>query len=82
MPPTSRRLPVTRCWLSTIDAAGLLEIVEETLAETEERRAGRSDAHLPAEAQEQLLLQFLLEEQNLAADRRLREMQALPGAGE
>ena len=57
-------------------------IVEETLAQTQERRACRSDAHLPAKTQEQLLLQFLLQEQNLAADRRLREMQTLPGTGE
>ena len=82
MPPTSRSVPVTRCWLSTIDAPRLLEIVEQPLAEAEQRRAGRRDAHLAAEPQEQLLLQFLLEQQDLAADRGLREVQPLAGAGE
>ena len=37
---------------------------------------------LRPEPQEQLLLELFLEQQNLAADRRLREMQALTGAGE
>jgi hypothetical protein len=62
--------------------ARLFEVVEQTLAEAEQGRAGRGDPHLATEAQEQLLLQLLFEEQNLPADRRLRQVQLLPRPGE
>ena len=58
--------------------ARLLEVVEHPLAETEQRRAGGRDPNLAAEPEKQLLLQLLLEQQNLAADRRLRQVQLPP----
>ena len=57
--------------------AGPLEILEHPLAEAEQRGAGRRDADLAAEPEEQLLLQLLFEQQDLTADRRLRQVQLL-----
>ena len=62
--------------------AGALEILEHPLAEAEQRGAGGGDADLAAEPEEQLLLQLLFEQQDLTADRRLRQMQLLARAGE
>ena len=62
--------------------ARLLEIVEHPLAEAEERRAGGRDPDLPAETEEQLLVELFLEQQDLAADGGLREVQLLAGARE
>ena len=62
--------------------AGLLEVVEEPLAQAEQRGSGRGDADLAAEPQEQLLLELFLEQQDLATDGRLRQVQALAGTGE
>ena len=45
--------------------AGLLEIVEQPLAQAEQRGAGRGDADLAAQAQEQLLLELFFEQQDL-----------------
>ena len=49
------------------------------MAELHERLGGRRHAHLPAHAQKQRLPELVFEEQNLAADRRLRDVQ-LPSA--
>ena len=62
--------------------AGALEILEHALAEAEQRGAGGRDPDLAAEPEEQLLLQLLFEQQDLAADGGLREVQLLAGAGE
>ena len=62
--------------------AGLLEVVEHPLAETKERRAGGRDADLATKAQEQLLVELFLQQENLAADSGLRQMQLLSGARE
>ena len=62
--------------------AGLFEVVEQPLAEAEERRSGRRDPDLASEPQEQLLLQLLFEQEDLPADGRLGEMELLAGAGE
>jgi dihydroxyacid dehydratase/phosphogluconate dehydratase len=44
--------------------------------------AGRRDPDLAGHAQEQLLFELLLEQQDLPADRRLREVQLMPGGRE
>src|SRR3954454_15560539 len=62
--------------------AGLLEIVEHPLAESEERRAGGGDPNLAPKPQEQLLIELLLEQQNLPADRRLRQVKLFSRARE
>ena len=82
MPPTRRTVPLTLRWVSRMLRAGPFEILEHALAEAEQRRARRRDADLSAEAEEQLLLQLLFEQQDLAADGRLRQVQLLPGARE
>lgn len=55
--------------------AGTLEILEHPFAQPKERRSGGRNADLTSEPQEQLLLQFLFQQQNLAADGRLRKVQ-------
>src|SRR5688572_10481841 len=59
-----------------------LEILKDAMTELEERLAGRRDADAPPDAVEDRLAELLLEEQNLAADRRLRDVQLLAGGGE
>ena len=75
-------MPLTRALVVENARAGPFEILEHALAEAEQRGAGRRDADLAAEAEEQLLLQLLFEQQDLAADGRLRQVQLLPGARE
>ena len=82
MPPTRRTVPLTRALGVENAGARPLEILEHALAEAEQRGAGRRDADLAAEPEEQLLLQLLFEQQDLAADGRLRQVQLLPGARE
>ena len=52
------------------------------MAELHQRLAGRGNADLPPDAQENALVQLFLEQQDLAADRRLRDVQLSAGAGE
>src|SRR5207247_8357220 len=55
------------------------EILEHAVAELHERFGRRRHAHLTADTQEERLAELVLEEENLAADRRLRDVQ-LPSA--
>ena len=65
-----------------IARARLFEIVEHPLAEPEQRRAGRRNPNLAPQPQKQLLVELLFEQQDLAADGGLREVELLAGARE
>ena len=57
--------------------ARLLEVVEHPLAESEECRSRRGYPDLAPQPEKQLLVQLLLEQEDLTAHRRLREVQLL-----
>ena len=57
-------------------------VLEDALAELHEALGRRRHPHLAADAQEQRLAELLLEQQNLAADRRLRHVQLPAARGE
>ena len=59
-----------------------LDVAEDAMAQLNERFAGGGDADAPAHAQEDGLVHLFLEQQNLAADGRLRHAQLPPGGGE
>ena len=82
MPPSSRTVPRSDSWLSVIAGIGVLEVLEDAVAQLEQRFACGRDADAPADPQEHRLAEFVLEQQNLPADRRLRDVQFLPGSGE
>src|SRR5688572_3994027 len=52
------------------------------MTELEERFAGRRNADAPADTQEHRLLELVFEEENLPADRRLRDVELVAGGGE
>jgi hypothetical protein len=62
--------------------AGFANVGKHPVAELQERLAGRRYLYLTAEPQEQRFVQFFLEEQDLPADRRLRDVQPCSGPGE
>ena len=51
------------------------DVLEHALSELDQALGGRRHPHLPADAQEQRLAQFLLEQRDLPADGRLRHVQ-------
>ena len=61
---------------------GVLQILEDAVTQLEQRFAGRGDPDAPADAMEDRLAELVFEQQDLAADRRLRDMQLLAGGGE
>ena len=60
----------------------LAHVQEHALAQLHEAFRRRRHPHLTADAQKQRLAQLLLEQENLAADRRLRDVQLPPARGE
>jgi hypothetical protein len=64
------------------DSDGFLDIAKHAVAQLDERLACGRDAHLAADSQEDALVQLILEEQDLPADRGLRYVQFSAGAGE
>ena len=60
----------------------VLQILEDAVTELQQRLAGRRDADAPADAQEDRLVQLFLEQEDLPADRRLRDVQPFAGSGE
>ena len=58
------------------------DVLKDALAELDEAFGGRRHPHLAADAQEQRLAELLFEQQNLAADRRLRDVQLAAARGE
>jgi hypothetical protein len=60
----------------------LADVLEDALAELDQRLRGGRHPHLPADPQEQRLAEFLLEQQNLAADGRLRDAELATRRGE
>ncbi len=52
------------------------------MTELQQRFARRRDADAPPDAQEHRLLQFIFEQQNLTADRGLRDVELVAGGGE
>ena len=61
---------------------GVLQILEDAVTQLEQRFAGRRDADAAADAVEDRLAELLLEQEDLAADRRLRDVQLLAGGRE
>ena len=60
----------------------VVDVLEDALSELHEALGGGGHPDLAADAQEQRLAQLLFEEQNLAADGRLRHVQLAPARGE
>ena len=58
------------------------DVVEDAVAELEQRFAGGGDLHAAPQPHEQPLVELVLEQQNLAADGGLRHVQAGPGRRE
>ena len=65
------------------DGDGFLDVPEHPMAQLHEGFAGRRNPNLTADAQKDALVQLVLEQQDLAADRRLRDAQlpTRPGEG-
>ena len=82
MPPASRIVPLSTCWLSPMTVTVSLMSPNTRWLSCTSDIAGRRDANAPPDPQEDALVQLVLEQQNLAADRRLRHVQLSPGAGE
>ncbi len=60
---------------------GLADVVEDPDRQLEQRLAGRRDLDLALDAPEQRLVELGLEQQNLARNRRLRDVKAAAGPG-
>ena len=60
----------------------LAHVQKHALAELDEALGRRRHPHLAADAEKQRLAELLLEQQNLAADRRLRHVQLPAARGE
>ena len=82
MPPDSRSVPRSSPRAIGDRADRFADVLEHALAELHEALGRRRHPHLAADAQEQRLAELLLEQQNLAADRRLRHVQLPPARGE
>ena len=61
---------------------GVLQILEDAVAQLEQRFAGRRDADAAADAVEDRLAELVLEQQDLAADGRLGDVQLFAGGRE
>ena len=82
MPPTSRIVPRSDSCLSLIADDRVLQILEDAVAQLEQRFAGRRDADAAADAMKDRLAELLFEQQDLAADGRLRDVQLFAGGRE
>jgi hypothetical protein len=63
-------------------ANGLAHVLEHPLPELDERLRRRRHPYLPADPQEQRLAELLFEQENLAADCRLRDVELSTARGE
>ena len=70
------------CLLVGDRADRVAHVLEDPLSELHQALGCRRHANLPANPQEQRFAQFLLENRDLAADRRLREAQVVGGVAE
>ena len=61
---------------------GVLEILEDAVAQLEQRLAGRRNPDAPADAVKHRLTELFLEQQNLTADGGLRDVELFAGGGE
>ena len=77
MPPTRRSVPRSDSWLSLMRGDRVLQILEDAVAQLQQRFAGRRDADAPADAMEDRLAELVFEQQDLPADGRLRDVQLL-----
>ena len=82
MPPTRRIVPLERFALVADGRDRVLQVLKDAMAQLEQRFAGRRDADAAADAMEDRLAELVLEQQDLPADRRLRDVQLLAGGGE
>ena len=82
MPPASRSVPRERARAIGDGADRVAHVLEHALPELHEALGRRRHAHLAADAQEQRLAELLFEQQNLAADGRLRHVQLPAARGE
>ena len=82
MPPTRRIVPLQRFARVADGRDRVLQVLEDAMAQLQQRFAGRRDADAPADAMEDRLAELVLEQQDLAADGRLRDVQLLAGGGE
>ena len=82
MPPSSRTVPRSDSWLSVMPAIVSFRSWKTRWTELQQRFAGRRDADAAPDAQEDRLLQLVFEQQDLPADRRLRDVQLVAGGGE
>ena len=82
MPPASRSVPRSARVRSVIAPTRVADVLKHALSELHQALGGRRHPHLPADAQEQRLAEFLFEQQHLPADRRLRHVQLPPARGE
>ena len=82
MPPDSRSVPRSSRVRSVMAPDRVVHVLEHALAELDERFGRGRHADLTAHAQEQRLAELLLEQQDLAADGRLRHVQLAAARGE
>ena len=82
MPPDSRSVPRSSPVRSVILPTVSLDVLEDALAKLHEALGGRRHPDLASDPQEQRLAQLFFEQQNLAADRRLRHVQLPAARGE
>src|SRR2546430_3594558 len=64
-----------RLLLFTDDGDRLLQILKDPVAQLQQRFARRGNSNAPADAMEDRFAEFLFEQQDLAADRRLRDVE-------
>ena len=74
--------PVQRLLLVTDGGDGVLKVLKHPVTELQERFAGGSDPDAAADAVKDRLAEFFFEQQDLPADRRLRDVELRPGRGE
>ena len=82
MPPTRLSGPLSDLLLVGDAGGRVVDVVEDAMAELQQRLAGGGDLDAAAEPDEQPLVELVLEQQDLPADRRLRDVQLGAGAGE
>ena len=78
----ARSCPRSDSCVSLIAGDRVLQILEDAVAQLEQRLAGRRDADAPADAMEDRLAELVFEQQDLAADGRLGDVQLFAGGRE
>ena len=82
MPPTSRSVPRSDSCFSLIVGDGVLQVLEDAVAQLKQRFASGRDSDPPPDPVEDRFAELLLEQQDLPADRRLRHVQLFAGGRE